>query len=73
MDGWLAAYTWGGRERAGPLYGGVPGLFCRVHAPANRHNHGLRRRFGVLKGKVRVADDFDAPLPDDVLAGFEGR
>ena len=29
-------------------------------------------RFGVLKNKVRVADDFDAPLPDDVLAGFEG-
>ncbi|WP_322013257.1 type II toxin-antitoxin system Phd/YefM family antitoxin [Paraburkholderia sp. J12] len=31
------------------------------------------RRFGGLKGKVRIAADFDAPLPDDVLAGFEGR
>lgn len=31
------------------------------------------RRFGGLKGKVRIADDFDAPLPDEVLAGFEGR
>ena len=30
-------------------------------------------RYGVLKGKVRVTDDFDAPLPDDVLAGFEDR
>jgi prevent-host-death family protein len=30
-------------------------------------------RFGVLKGKVRVAADFDAPLPDAVLAQFEGR
>jgi len=30
-------------------------------------------RFGVLKGKIRIADDFDTPLPDDVLAGFEGR
>jgi len=30
-------------------------------------------RFGVLKGQVQVADDFDAPLPDEVLAGFEGR
>ena len=29
--------------------------------------------FGVLKGKVKIAADFDAPLPDDVLAGFEGR
>ncbi|HSI47561.1 MAG TPA: type II toxin-antitoxin system Phd/YefM family antitoxin [Ideonella sp.] len=30
-------------------------------------------RFGLLKGKVKVAADFDAPLPDEVLAGFEGR
>jgi prevent-host-death family protein len=29
-------------------------------------------RFGVLKGKVKVAEDFDAPLPDKVLAEFEG-
>ena len=29
-------------------------------------------RFGVLKGKVKAAEDFDAPLPDEVLAGFEG-
>jgi prevent-host-death family protein len=28
--------------------------------------------FGVLAGKVRVADDFDAPLPDSVVAAFEG-
>lgn len=28
-------------------------------------------RFGVLKGKVKVADDFDAPLPPDVLKAFE--
>jgi antitoxin (DNA-binding transcriptional repressor) of toxin-antitoxin stability system len=30
-------------------------------------------RFGLLKGRVRVAGDFDAPLPDDLIAGFEGR
>lgn len=30
-------------------------------------------KFGLLKGKVTIAEDFDAPLPDDVLAGFEGR
>jgi prevent-host-death family protein len=29
-------------------------------------------RFGVLKGKVRVAADFDAPLPADVQAAFAG-
>jgi prevent-host-death family protein len=27
-------------------------------------------RFGVLKGKVKVAKDFDAPLPDHVQAQF---
>ncbi len=32
-----------------------------------------RVKFGVLKGKVRIARDFDAALPDEVLAGFEGR
>ena len=30
-------------------------------------------RFGVLKGKVKVGKDFDLPLPDEVLAQFEGR
>jgi prevent-host-death family protein len=29
-------------------------------------------RFGVLDGQIKVADDFDAPLPDDLLAEFEG-
>ena len=32
-----------------------------------------RIKFGLLRGKLRIAPDFDAPLPDDVLAGFEGR
>ena len=30
-------------------------------------------KFGVLKGKIRVADDFNAPLPANVLALFEGK
>ena len=32
-----------------------------------------RITFGLLKGKVTVAADFDAPLPAEVLAGFEAR
>jgi len=28
---------------------------------------------GALKGKGWIAEDFDAPLPDDLLALFEGR
>jgi antitoxin (DNA-binding transcriptional repressor) of toxin-antitoxin stability system len=34
---------------------------------------GGRRALGVLAGKAWIADDFDDPLPDDVLADFEGR
>ena len=30
------------------------------------------RKLGVLRGKIRVAKDFDAPLPKDVLRRFEG-
>lgn len=30
-------------------------------------------RFGVLKGKVKVSDDFDAPLPEDAIRSFEGH
>lgn len=29
-------------------------------------------RFGGMKGKIWIADDFDAPLPPEVLAEFEG-
>lgn len=32
-----------------------------------------KRPFGVLKGKIKIANDFDAPLPDDVVNGFEGK
>lgn len=31
------------------------------------------RRPGLMKGKLRIADDFDAPLPDEILAAFEGK
>ncbi|WP_431259714.1 hypothetical protein ACQ86G_05835 [Roseateles chitinivorans] len=29
--------------------------------------------YGLLKGQIRISEDFDAPLPDHVLASFEGR
>jgi prevent-host-death family protein len=32
-----------------------------------------RRKLGLLAGRLIVPDDFDAPLPDEVLAAFEGR
>ncbi len=30
-------------------------------------------RFGLMKGEFVEASDFDAPLPDDLQAAFEGR
>ena len=32
-----------------------------------------KRKFGALKGKIRISDDFNAPLGEDVLVLFEGR
>lgn len=32
-----------------------------------------KRRLGLFKGQLNVPDDFDAPLPQDVLASFEGH
>lgn len=29
------------------------------------------RKAGGWEGRIRIADDFDAPLPDDVQASFE--
>ena len=38
-------------------------------------NNKERRKYalGLLEGKGWIADDFDAPLPDEILAQFEGR
>jgi len=30
------------------------------------------RKPGALKGKIRIGKDFDAPLPDEILASFDG-
>ncbi|MBX3599849.1 MAG: type II toxin-antitoxin system Phd/YefM family antitoxin [Rubrivivax sp.] len=38
----------------------------RLEAPARRI------RFGVLKSRLSVPADFDAPLPDEALATFQG-
>jgi prevent-host-death family protein len=36
--------------------------------PAER---GPGRELGIDRGRYTVPDDFDAPLPDDVIAAFE--
>lgn len=32
-----------------------------------------RRRLGAAKGRMWISPDFDAPLPDEMIAAFEGR
>jgi hypothetical protein len=31
------------------------------------------RRPGRLKGRIRMGDDFDGPLPDEILKAFRGE
>lgn len=31
------------------------------------------RKPGALKGRIWMSEDFDAPLPDDLLEAFEGK
>jgi prevent-host-death family protein len=38
--------------------------------PIREKRHGVR--FGLMKGEIEISDDFDAPLPEDLLSAFEG-
>ncbi|MGH7929016.1 MAG: type II toxin-antitoxin system Phd/YefM family antitoxin [Candidatus Binatia bacterium] len=34
---------------------------------------GAVRRPGTMRGKIRIKKNFDAPLPKEMLASFEGK
>jgi prevent-host-death family protein len=34
---------------------------------------GTTRKLGIFRGQMTIPDDFDAPLPDDILDAFEGE
>jgi antitoxin (DNA-binding transcriptional repressor) of toxin-antitoxin stability system len=38
--------------------------------PREENKKDFASTFGMLKGKIWMSDDFDAPLPDDLLRGF---
>jgi len=47
--------------------GGKPvARLTRLDAPKRK------LRFGLLKGKIKIAVDFDAALPEEIIAEFEG-
>ena len=56
---------------------GTDVVIARAGKPVARlralQNENRLTGLGALKGKGWIADDFDAPLPDDLLAQFEGR
>lgn len=33
----------------------------------------VKRKLGLLDGKIKIPDDFNDALPDEILAQFEGR
>ncbi len=47
---------------------GVPAARLVALAPSQNVRH-----FGSLKGKITFRDDFNDPLPDDMLDAFEGQ
>lgn len=34
--------------------------------------HAGKRKLGLLRGKIWISPDLDAPLPEDILSAFEG-
>jgi antitoxin (DNA-binding transcriptional repressor) of toxin-antitoxin stability system len=61
------------RAAAGePIYIGAYGhaevKLVPVDAPSRP-----KKRFGILKGRLRLPDDLEQPLPADVIAAFEGE
>lgn len=45
----------------------------KLIAPAEEGAPRSLRPFGLAKGEFVVPDDFDAPLPEEILREFEGR
>lgn len=35
--------------------------------------HKAKRKLGAYGDTIKIAEDFDAPLPDEILDAFEGR
>jgi prevent-host-death family protein len=56
--------------------GGEEVIIARAGKPAVKlvavkQRRGIR--LGLLEGKIVIPDDFDAPLPDDIIAAFYGE
>jgi prevent-host-death family protein len=51
-------------------------VIARAGVPVARlvpvETHGGERKLGIDRGKIQMAEDFDGPLPNAMLAGFYG-
>ena len=57
----------GGREIVIARAGRPVARLVRLAAPVRP------KQLDLLRGKIRISADFDAPLPDDLLDAFEGK
>ena len=48
------------------------GSYGRAEVELSAASQRPAKRLGVLEGKLAIPDDFDAPLPPEVLSGFGG-
>jgi antitoxin (DNA-binding transcriptional repressor) of toxin-antitoxin stability system len=47
-------------------------VIAKAEKPVGRHSaKKSKRRLGCLKGRIKIAEDFDAPLPDTILEDFD--
>ena len=59
------------RDKLPELTSELVAVFARLGVQTEREKR--IASLGLLEGQGWIADDFDAPLPDDLLALFEGR
>ena len=52
-------------------------IIARAGKPTARlvpiHPQARPKKLGLLRGRIKVPDDFDAPLPESIVSLFEGR
>lgn len=53
-------------------------VIAKNHRPVARlvvfeQAEGEQRPLGLARGRIRMTDDFDAPLPEELLDAFEGK
>ncbi|BAY97421.1 prevent-host-death protein [Tolypothrix tenuis PCC 7101] len=59
------------RFEAGDSFTILPADKSTTELPAITITNKQQRPFGLCAGEFKVPDDFDAPLPEDIISAFE--